>query len=256
MNNIQNSLNLLNDFFAENKVNFWLEAGTALAAYRDGKIFTWEHDIDVAIWRESMPVPGEFIRFFEREGYEVIFQRNYPFIDNIIQLRVKQGFQEKLFDIDIYLYSRKKGNAYMRWINKPEGKFSKQKKFILTILNCLINPKSKKWKNISSLIPNLIVKNIFKLFLKYHINNSKCIYHRFPEEYFLNLIKIDFYGFKVNIPSNTEDFLTHRYGSNWRTPDSNFNQTGKWKKSAARIELEMSLLPLPEFDQSIIYFNE
>ena len=66
MNNIQNSLNLLNDFFAKNKVNFWLEAGSALAAFRDGKIFPWEHDIDVAIWRETMPFPEKFIQFFER----------------------------------------------------------------------------------------------------------------------------------------------------------------------------------------------
>ena len=51
---IKKSLELLDLFFSSRNIEFWLEAGTALAAYRDGKVFPWEHDIDVAIWREEL----------------------------------------------------------------------------------------------------------------------------------------------------------------------------------------------------------
>ena len=75
----------------------------------------------------------------------------------------------------------------------------------------------------------------------FHTDNSTCIYHRFPEKYFLNLKKINFYGLNVNIPEDTDEFLEYRYGENWKVPDSNFNQSGKWRKSKARVELKMNL---------------
>jgi len=104
--------------------------------------------------------------------------------------------------------------------------------------------------------PKKLLKAVFFSFLRFHINGSRCIYHRFPEEYFLNHSKMEFYGVEVNIPADTDGFLSHRYGSNWRTPDSQFNQAGKWKKAQARVELDMSLLPVPEFDQRVVFYSE
>jgi len=91
------------------------------------------------------------------------------------------------------------------------------------------------------------MKIIFHRYLTFHINNSTCIYHKFPEEYFTNLKKIFFYEMEINIPLKTEAFLAHRYGLSWNIPDSQFNQSGKWKQSEARVEIEMSYLPMPEF---------
>jgi len=140
MNNIKNSLQLLNTFFEKNQIEYWLEAGTALSAFRDGEVFPWEHDIDVAIWREEMPNPKKFINFFSKNGYEVILQKDFPFIDNVIQLKARNKQENELFDIDIYLYTRKEGYAYMRWIQKPEGRNRNLKKRIIFILRNLINP--------------------------------------------------------------------------------------------------------------------
>ena len=149
MTYIQNSLSLLGDFFSQNKIQYWLEAGTALAAYRDGEIFQWDHDIDVAMWRSEMPEPKKFIEYFEKEGFNVIFQKDLPFTDNIIQLKVCDGFQDKLIDVDIYLYTLQEGFAYMRWIQKPEGSYKDTKKWLLTVLKYIVNPKNKKWERIS-----------------------------------------------------------------------------------------------------------
>jgi len=104
---IKKSLELLNEFFSKRNIEFWLEAGTALAAYRDGKVFPWEHDIDVAIWREEVPDLDELSNFFHVENFEITIQKSLPFLDNIIQLKVRDREVNDVFDIDIYLYTRK-----------------------------------------------------------------------------------------------------------------------------------------------------
>ena len=252
---ISKSLELLNTFFCQKKIEFWLEAGTALAAYRDGKVFPWEHDIDVAIWRENIPDLKELINFFGNEGFDVVIQKSLPFLDNLIQLKVTETQGQDVFDIDIYLYSRKDGFAYMRWIQKPEGKGSFLKKEILLILRNLVNPVTEKWVKRAKLFPKSLVHKVFRTYLRWHVRNSSCIYHRFPEEFFQELKEIDFYDIKVKIPLDTDNFLTHRYGSGWKTPDSEFNQAGKWKKSKARVLLPMNLLPPPVFDERLVKFK-
>lgn len=252
INGIKKSLELLNKFFSTRNIDFWLEAGTALAAYRDGEVFPWEHDIDVAIWRESVPNLDELTEFFNNENFEVIIQKSLPFLDNLIQLKVKDRKASDVFDIDIYLYSRMNNFAYMRWIQKPEGIFGTFKKQSLFILRNLANPLNEKWRKRSRFIPRGFMYNIFNSYLRFHIRYSSCIYHRFPILFFDELKFIDFYGVKVKIASDTESFLTHRYGESWKTPDSKFNQMGKWKKSKARVLLPMSLLPIPKFNKNLI----
>ena len=163
MNSIINSLNLINNFFLECNVQYWLEAGTALAAYRDGKIFAWDHDIDVAIWRDEMPDPEYIKEYFQKKGFKVVIQKDFPYIDNIIQLYIENNSKDNYIDIDIYLYSKIDGSAVMRWIHSPVGKFNIIKKKIIYILRNLTNPRNKYWKNISVLIPGNIPEIIFKL---------------------------------------------------------------------------------------------
>ena len=158
MNNIENSLLLIDSFFNKNGVDYWLEAGTALSAYRDGKVFEWEHDVDIGIWREKMPNPDQFINFFSSKGYKVVIQKDFPFLDNIIQLKVDSEHNNDLFDVDIYLYTRMEGFAYMRWIQKPEGSYNSLKKRLIFILRNLYNPNTKKWVRISRLIPKKMIK--------------------------------------------------------------------------------------------------
>ena len=120
-----------------NNIEYWLEAGTALAAYRDGKVFPWEHDIDIAVWRECVPDLNRLVVFFEREGFNVIIQKSLPFLDNIIQLKVKKGFQDELFDIDIYLYTKNKAKFYEKNNSIHVVGTNKQQ---ITNLNNLSNP--------------------------------------------------------------------------------------------------------------------
>ena len=252
---IKNSLEYLDLFFKKHSCQYWLEAGTALSAYRDGSIFPWDHDIDVAIWKKDMPNLDSFSKYFNSKGYKVIIQKEFPFVDNIIQLKVEDELSSELFDVDIYLYTRHQRSAYMRWIQKPEGFLANTKGRLVNYVRCFVNPKTEKWKSISSFFPFVFKKIVFTIYLIIHINTSKCIYHKFPEIFFIEFQEIEFYGMKVLIPKDIENFLKHRYGNNWIIPDNQFNQTGKWKNVDARVELKMNLLPNPRFDDELIDFK-
>ncbi len=249
---ITNSLQSLSQFFGDENIDFWLEAGSALAAYRDGKVFEWEHDIDIAIWKDDLRDVSRLRSFFQSRGYIVIIQKNLPFLDNLIQLRVPERLKGSLFDVDIYLYSRTDDYAYMRWIQKPEGLGSKIKKQLLLLFRNIVNPQSDKWVRRSKVLSPTLREKLFTSYLKWYIETSSCIFHRFPATFFANLADISFYGLDLKIPGDTESFLYHRYGPGWNTPDDQFNQSGKWKKSRARPLLPMNLLPHPVYDRSLI----
>ena len=245
---IKETLKLLNNFFLRNNVNYWLEAGTALGAYRDGEIMSWDHDMDIAIWFNERPSVQTFNDYFVPLGYEVIVQKGFPFIDNIIQLRVNTE-NPRFMDVDIYLYKEDDEYAYMRWINTPVGMLSGLKQKLLYYLAALYKNNNYGWSLARKVLSEKFCRYIFRKYLKIHIHSSECIYHRFPKIFFKELKEINFYDTNVKIASKTEEYLAYRYGEGWSVKDETFNQTGKWKASQARVKLGMNHLPVPEIDK-------
>tara|TARA_B100002052_G_scaffold299177_1_gene335999 strand:- start:8099 stop:8851 length:753 start_codon:yes stop_codon:yes gene_type:complete len=244
---IKETLKLLNNFFLINNVNYWLEAGTALGAYRDGEIMSWDHDMDIAIWFNERPSIETFNDYFIPLGFDVIVQKGFPFIDNIIQLRVNTT-NLRYMDVDIYLYKEDDEYAYMRWINSPVGSLSGLKQKLLYYLAALYKNNNFMWSLARKILSEKFCRYAFKKYLQIHINTSECIYHRFPKIFFKELKEINFYDTRVKVASKTEEYLAYRYGEGWSVKDKTFNQTGKWKASQARVRLKMNHLPLPKID--------
>ena len=177
-------------------------------------------------------------------NFDVIFQKNLPYIDNIVQLKSKNS---QYCDVDLYLYSIKDKHCYMRWIHKPEGKLKKIKLKSLIFFCQMYHSKKLFWKIIGfCFINQRIKKYTLKLFLNYYLSKNYCIYHKFPVEYFLNLREIKLYDIDLKIAYKTEEYLEYRYGKNWNKKDENYNQSGKWKKSKAIVLNKMNLIPFPE----------
>ena len=241
-----NSLKIAEDFFKTCTIPFWIEAGTALAAWRDGRLLDWDHDIDIAIWYNDCPDHDQWLEYFAKTPYHVIFQKDLPYLDNIIQLRLKDSSTEHVMDIDIYLYKRHGGSAYMRWIHNPVGILSGPKQKIFSYLSQLLKPRTPKWKKLARLFPFSMRHFFFWTYLRLYLATTSSIFHRFDEDLFLNLKMIDLYGLKVRIAADTDRYLAHRYGQNWKKPDPNYNQQGTWKKSGARPRLPLNLLPPPK----------
>ncbi len=240
------TITLLKEFFSQQSVDWWLEAGTALAAWRDGKMMDWDHDIDLAIWFEHCPKDTIWRNYFENTDFEVIFQKNFPYLDNIIQLRQKTSQDSSLIDVDIYLYKRHLGSALMRWLHNPTGTFSQIKRLLFLCLSQLVEPRSDKWRQRSRFLPKPVATFIFFVYLTGYMATSSCRYHSFPEHFFLELQNIKFCGVEVQISRYADEYLHYRYGPNWRKPDPQFNQSGKWKRSLARPELPLNYIPKPK----------
>ena len=232
----------LHNFFKiieELNIDYWLEGGTALSAYRDGEILPWEHDCDIGVLKKNLvnklPI---FIDRLSNIDTEIIIQKKFPFIDNIIQIYCKDKFSNPN-QIDIYLYTEKNKNIYMRWFNSPLGLGSQVLKSILYLVTLRLSKKN------NNFIKKNIYEIIFKFFFYINFKFYSSTYHSFPKIFFEKKKKIIFCGLKLNIPFMIEDFLEYRYGKNWKIPDKNFNQLGKWKVSKARPILKQNFLAYP-----------
>lgn len=250
-------MNYIRDELLNENVEFWLEGGTALSAYREGIIFEWEHDIDLALWYNDLPKLMVSIDKFISDGCKIRIQKGFPFIDNIIQIYLPEsitGPNPHIQQIDFYIYHPSKDFAYMRWFNSPSGLFSERAKNYFFKLKRILLPLIKttgKTKYFNAIIPKNIRYLLFKFFFHYYYKFGKCIYHVQPIDFFKNLKTIQFYNIPCKVPSDTENYLSHRYGPNWKTPDSEFNTDfykEKWKVVSARQELRFTILKKPKID--------
>ena len=158
-------------FFAKQNVNWWLEAGTALAAWRDKALMDWDHDIDIAIWYEDCPSLQEWDLFFAKTPFEIVIQKNFPYLDNIIQLRPIDRSNTNLIDVDIYLYKQLGDKAYMRWIHVPVGLFSPIKAMLIKSLAQIANPQTPRWERLSQITPNWLSDSLLGVSLDTHPNH-------------------------------------------------------------------------------------
>ncbi|MDO8505541.1 MAG: LicD family protein [bacterium] len=255
---IQKNLRDFSDLLHSCGVEFWLEAGSALAAYRDGKIFPWEHDVDVGVWYEELDKIMCAVEKLRAQGYRVRVQKDFPYIDNIIQVyapSLSDGREALPNQYDIYLYREWKDNAVMRWIHQPSGHFAKIRKIVFWSAKDFVSENLQRvvgWKKFVRSVPRSLRRFWFILVLRAHIATGHCIYHVHPLHFFRKLKTIEFYDVSFKIPADTEAFLAHRYGPNWRNPDPQFNQAGRWKKSEARKEMRLNCLPMPKLDFKLL----
>ena len=73
----------LHNFFKiieELNIEYWLEGGTALSAYRDGEIFPWEHDCDIGVLKKNLDNKLRIlIEKISEIDSVVIVQKNFHF---------------------------------------------------------------------------------------------------------------------------------------------------------------------------------
>lgn len=158
-----NTKNLLED----NNIEFILDYGTLLGAYRDNKFIPYDTDIDVSVYK------SDYQKLYNLLDKEILKKYNLlkakgPFRgDNLNSLKLI-NFNGKLMTENIL---RSKGEIY------------------IDIYKINFRPKTDKYK---------------------------------------------FYNTIFNIPTNTEKYLEHMYGENWKTPIK--NKHANWPYSAVSIK--------------------
>lgn len=249
---IAKHLRVFSRILTEAKVPFWLEAGTALAAYRDGAIFPWEHDVDVATWMDHQEEIRVAIDLFRAHGWSVRVQKGFPYLDNIVQMTVPTGSDgRELFpnQFDLYVYRRVGDEALMRWIHQPTGFASGIQKKLIWYAKAFAMARGQKAR-FAGRIPSALRLFVFRTVLWTLVLTGRCRYHAHPKRFFEELKTISFYGVPFRIPKDTEAFLARRYGPGWNQADPEFNASGKWRSSLARPERALRLLPAPNIDPS------
>lgn len=223
----------------KNKIPFWLTYGTLLGFVQQGKIFSWDDDIDIGIWGESIKeehIKRKLTRDFEKIGFSLYFFWNAMFID-----RKKLSIGVTLYNIDkkkkeIVVDRYRKNNALAFFLFKM-FRLSRSRyygKFKFNMKDGIRDALKINMLKLAHNLPKKYKKYIYKVpFLILSPFQKTTLYNlKFPEKYFHKFKEIDFYGMKVKIPLLAEKYLEKNYGREWKIPLKNpvWWEHGEWKK--------------------------
>ena len=233
MHKYQNELNLLmNDILNVTKninLKIWLEAGTILGCLRDNDYIPWKNDIDFGSWSHLLKLNKyqKFKRMMVIKGYTISKS------ENVITIK-KLGFKCHA-DINFY---RKIYNKAVRPFKAPISKSGRMVYRLFNLFNSKNIFKTLQFHKISFnkilyfiiyylfkfFIPAKFKKKILYLLKKSIKKKSVDLSWKIPFKFLNKTKKIKFKNFYVFIPHKASDYMKFRYGKNWKTPRSNWNQ--------------------------------
>lgn len=225
----------LSEIFDNNGIEYWLIYGALLGIVREGKLLDWDRDIDIAIWDTSLgKVEKSMIEFHNKnmkihftESGHVTFNRNGDHISAMVFTKIGDKAVRSTFT-NVRKFKRTSDGIknikgleiitqmlkYIRWILTNPKYVGDHPKFMSTNLQNIL-------LNLSYAMPNLrkFLRKIVEI-----IMSSGCEYfiEEVPAKYFLNLSDIEFYDFKVKVPSDKEGYLEHKYGKDWKVPKKDY----------------------------------
>jgi len=223
----------IKEIFDWHRIEFWLDTGTLLGAVREGKILSWDDDVDLSLKEvEYRKLPSTFAEFKER-GF-IINEVPVPLSDLGKSYR-RFSLSRSGYIIDIFSYFLK-DNDWLSFVSSWNfGQsllmkvYSKILWFVWRILcSAEINFQSKIKRFFGNIIKFLLIllPNNFKRFL-FNKTGKKLrqltVILVIPRHHFENLEKIKYYDMDFNVPADTENYLNYRYGKDWRTPKNNWN---------------------------------
>ena len=90
-------LQVLREVLMKNEVPFWIDFGTLLGAYRDGKMIPWDYDTDVSVWIDDAEKMLAAVQAMKSKGFDTRGDRNAK------HLRVVRFFKDDFdFHVDIF----------------------------------------------------------------------------------------------------------------------------------------------------------
>lgn len=197
-------------------VPYWVCHGTLLGLIRDGRLIPWDHDIDIAVWADSVS-KSSAIELMTSHGYILKSDgADYDFLQF-----TKNGGRE--VDFNFYRFSKDMNTAYSEW-------FISRSTFT-RLLDALSNAKGHRGRG-RWLIRRLdFLSPLFRHavnFLKRRGTFYKSAGYTTPAGLLTEIEFVEVSGLKIKVPRLHETVLEFVYGKDWRTPKQQYD----WKKES------------------------
>lgn len=238
------NLGILKNLLDANGIEFWLDWGTLLGAIREGNIIPWDNDLDIGIFKKDLEKLLSIMPRIKKSGFHLkepillnpasafgIWRNNYG-----LDFEIYDDIDDKHFTEFHYKITDRNATAHLVWFlfrifgcgNHAEMPQNKIKYIFAAMLKypILIIPASARIK-IAAMLEKILFKKNWIIFVKVSV----------PKKYFSQFKKINIFGMNLNIPAESEEYLEHKYGKTWRTPNPkwNWSRAGDYK---AQIEHE------------------
>lgn len=210
------SLEQITAILKQHNLESFLDTGTLLGAVRDQEFIPWDNDIDISLLDINFTQKQllTVVEAIYQAGYNVNYHQDAIYI-----------YKDPDIAIGIMLY-RHSDKSYINQFGKIEisSRFLYLLKKIKSgqLIYCRGYSSSYRLKafmlNFSSLI-SLLPNG----FLNKSVISEQTKEINIPEHFFQKLEELRFYGIKFNVPAQTEQYLEHRYGSDWKTPISDYD---------------------------------
>lgn len=191
-------LNLMNEIDCK----YWISNGTLLALIRDGKPFSWDHDIDICVPK------SEF---------------NYNIAEQIDISMNRTGFKKTHENPDTVQYTKSMGKKID--LNLVQKVFSKDGECTLAqTWRFLHHGESFIKKCIVFVLANFITTDPYKmprqfLYVLFKLGIYKIMAYENTEISIGNCKKINYFDVECPVPEDVDLFLSELYGKNWRIPE-------------------------------------
>jgi len=191
---------IISTIFKRNGINFWMYGGALLGYVRNGNLISWDKDIDLFVWKKDYHKVLELKKEFQLHGFKLSFR------DGGMMLK----WDDK--NITIVHYELKGENAELEKLC-TRNKFGN-----IVYYGVLCKTISLDMERTSNFIRWILVK----------AGGCYRVKQVVPSNFFLDLKEIDFFGVKLNVPSDAEGYFEHTFGKDWRIPKKNFKYTKKY----------------------------
>ena len=201
--------------FNDNNIKYWICHGTLLGIIRDNELIPWDHDIDIALWSET--ISKEKITKIMLSNNFKLHKKYYE--DASITFTKNEG---KKIDINFYKTTKEKNKN----IPLAYADFCIPKNFFCRLVNAL--SMSKKYEGKFKFFIKLfsVFEPLFEKFKIYLI--KKKIFYGYawitqPLELLKEFKEFNYKGVIITIPKKAEEYLVYMYGKDWKIPVSKYN---------------------------------
>ena len=217
INNKKIDKNFVETIYLLNKHNikYWLCHGTLLGIIRDKELIPWDHDIDIALWKEEN-LKETITNFMIKNNYTL--KEKYFIADDLLTFIKKDGGRE----IDINFYEKKEINneefAYIKWFIP--------KNILMRMIDALSSSSLYSGKGAWLINKLSYFEKIFEKLMKLLIRKNlfyKSVGYTQPFNLLKEFKTINFKDIEVLVPKLAEEYLAYVYGSGWKKPIKKFN---------------------------------